>query len=219
MAIDESKLMQTIIVGTDWQEVLSNIVVEENLNPENVNISKLAEHFMSYMQKLKEFDFRIPARFILVASIILRMKCELMLDEEEKKSIEGQVIPPLNIENVPELLTPIERRPTRKVTLVELVNALNKSFEFKEKKENKQIRMRHAIETLIEPEEDIELKINRVFDDILRHGTRITFSDLVPTWRKKEIVSIFLPLLYLTTRGKIGMEQEEFFKEIDIYVK
>jgi segregation and condensation protein A len=219
MQIDESKLIQTIIVGSDWQEVLSTIVIEEGLNPENLDISKLAELFMVYLQRLKEFDFRIPARFILIASILLRMKCEILLEEQEEKEIKTEEIPQLNLEDVPELLKPIERRPTRKVTLNELVTALNKAFDFKERKESKKLRMRRAVETLIEPEEDIEVKIESVMKTILSHGTFMKFSDIVPVWEKKEIVEIFLPLLYLSTRGKIEMTQEEFFKEIFLHVK
>ncbi len=217
--IDENKLIQTIILGSDWQEVLTSIVVEENMNPAEIDITNLADSFMRYLHRLQTFDFRIPARFVLIAAILLRMKCELLLEEEEKKEeVKAEEIPALNI-NVPILEPPIERKPTRKVTLNELITALNKAFAFKEKKESKELRMRRAVENLIEPEEDIELRIKKVFQDILRHGTIIKFSDLVPSWKRKDIAETFLPLLYLSNRGKVSCEQEEFFKEITIRVK
>lgn len=220
MPIDENKLIQTIVLGTDWQEVLSSIIVEEGLNPTNVDILRLTDAFTFYLRRLQSFDFRIPARFILIAAILLRMKCELMLEEEEKKlEIRGEAPPALNIENVPVLTPPITRKPTRKVTLTELVTALNKAFEFKERKEGKQIRLRRAVERLIEPEEDIELRIKHIFDEILKHGTIMKFSDIVPTWRRKDIVETFMPLLYLCLRGKVTCEQEEFFKDITIRIR
>ena len=219
MPIDENKLIQTIVVGSDWQEVLTNIVVEEGMDPVAVDIIRLADSFMFYMNRLKTFDFRVPARFILIAAILLRMKCELLLEEEEKKQeIKGESPPPINIEDIPPLSPPLERKPTRKVTLTELVSALNKAFEFKERKETKKLRMRRRVEGLIEPEEDIEIRIKNVFDQILRHGTFMKFSDLVLTWKRKDIVETFLPLLYLSNRGKIVCEQEEFFKEITVRV-
>ena len=217
--IDENKLIQTIVAGSDWQEVMSIIVIEEGLNPEDLDITRLADFFIVYLQKLKEFDFRVPARFVLVAAILLRMKCEILLEEEAVKEIRGEEIPPLNIENVPQLLPPIERRPTRNVTLTELMEALNKAIEFKERKEDKHLRMRRAVENLIQPEEDIELRIKDVFDNVLRHGTSMKFSDLIPAWKNREIVDILMPLLYLSCRGKIELVQEEFFKDISIYVK
>ncbi len=218
--IDENKLIQTIVAGTDWQEVLASIVIEEGLDPKNVNIIRLTDAFMFYLRRLKTFDFRIPARFVLITAILLRMKCELMLEEEEQKTeIHGEAPPPLNIENIPLLSPPVTRKPTRKVTLTELVTALNKAFEFKERKENQRLRLRRAVERLIEQEEDIELKIKSIFDEILKHGTIMKFSDIVPTWRRKEIVNTFLPLLYLCQRGKVACEQDEFFKDITIRIK
>lgn len=189
------------------------------MNPTEIDIVQLSEAFMRYLLRLQTFDFRVPARFVLIASILLRMKCEMLLEEEEKKEeIRADSIP-LITGNVPILEPPVERKPMRKVTLGELITALNKAFDFKERKESKELRMRRAIENLIEPEEDIEVRIKRVFQEILRHGTIMKFSDLVPVWKRKEIAETFLPLLYLSNRGKIQCEQEEFFKEITIRVR
>ncbi len=217
--VDENKLIQTIVLGSDWQEVIASIVVEEGMDPMSIDIIRLADSFMIYLHRMKKFDFRVPARFILIASVLLRMKCEMMLEEEMKKEeLEKERIPPINVDDVPSLSPPILRRPTRKVTLNELVNALNKALEFKERKETSKLRMRRAVENLIEPEEDIEIRINRIFDEILRQGTYIRFSDLVPVWKRKEIVDTFIPLLHLSQRGKVECEQEGFFKEIMIRV-
>lgn len=217
--IDENQIVQTIIMGTDWQEVLSNIVVEESLDPLSVDIIKLADSFTNYLVRLKTFDFRIPARFILIAAILLRMKCELILEEEPAKEGKGEQMPLLNIENIPTLSPPLLRRPTRKVTLDELVSALNKAFEFKEKKENKHTRLVNAIERLIEPEEDIEVRIKNVHQNIKSRNSIIKFSDLVPKWKRDQIVYIFMPILYLQQRKKISATQEEMFSEIYITLK
>ncbi len=219
MTIDENKLLQTIIAGSDWQEVLTSIIVEEGMDPLSIDISGLAGSFMVYLQRMKKFDFRIPARFVLIAAILLRMKCEMLLEaEEEKAKAESEQKPVIDVENIPQLLPPIERKATRKVTLDELITALNKAFEFKEKKESQKLRIRRAVETLIEPEEDIEVRISRVFSEITRHGIAVKFSEIVPVWRKREIVETFLPLLYLSNRGRVSCEQEEFFKEIMIKI-
>ena len=218
LVIDENTVIQTIILGSDWQEVLTTLVAEMGMDPLSVDLIKLAEVFTGYLQRIQKFDFRIPARFILVAAILLRMKAELLLDEEELKEIKRVESAPLNIEDVPMLLAPISRKPTKKVTLNELVSALNKAFEFQERKEGKKIRMRHAIERLIEPEEDIEVRINEIYEEILRTKS-IRFSQLVPAWKKMEIVKTFIPLLHLATRDMITCEQEDMFKEIFIKIK
>ena len=217
MIIDEAKLIHTIVLGSDWQEVLTNIVVEQNMDPKDIDIIELANAFLNYLHTLKKFDFRIPARFVLIASILLRMKCDLLLEEEIEKQQKEQLPSKIDIERIPLLSPPLSRRPTRKVSLDELITALNKAFAFKEMKETKKIRMRRAVEGIIRPAEDIEVKINKIFNQIL--GGKTTFSTLVPRWNRKDIVDVFLPLLYLDQRGKILCEQEEFFKEIYIKVR
>ncbi len=217
--IDESAVIQTIIVGSDWQEVLTTLVAEEGMDPLEVDIVKLAEVFTRYLETIKKFDFRIPARFILVAAIILRMKAELLLEEEEEKILRsGESGTLLNIDDVPSLLAPITRKPTKKVTLSDLVSALNKAFEFQERKEGKTLRMRRAIERLIVPEEDIEVRIKEIYERIEKKK-EITFSDLVPSWKRIDIVKTFLPMLHLSSRGVIEADQEELFKEIHIRVR
>jgi len=214
--IDENKVIQTIIFGSDWQEVLTTLVSEEGMDPLDVDLIKLTDSFMSYLQKVEKFDFRVPARFILVAAILLRMKTELLLEQEEEKQLrEDEQIPPLNIEDVPILVPPLIRRPTRTVTLNELISALNKAFEFQEKKETKVVRMRRAVETLIEPGEDIEARIQSVYNKIVKHNT-IKFSELVPAWKRVDIVDTLLPLLYLSQRSKVMCEQQEMFQDITI---
>ncbi len=216
--VDEARLIRTIVLGADWHEVLENIVVDEDLDPLGIDLVKLAGAFMNYLQGIKKFDFRIPARFILVASILLRMKCELLLEEEEKARRQEQKLPEISLENIPQLSPPLVRKPIRKVTLSELISALNKAMEFKEKKETKQVRLRRAVETLIEPEEDIELRISDIFSKISKAG-EIKFSDLVPGWKRNEIVDTFMPLLYLCMRSKIYCDQPEMFSEIFIKVR
>ncbi len=215
--IDEASIIKTIILGNDWQEVLTNLVVDEGMDPMNVDLLKLTDAFTAYLQRLRTFDFRIPARFILIAAVLLRMKCEILLEEEEKKIKEQKDGGALINVDAPMLSPPIDRKPTRKVTLDELIGALGKAMEFREKKEVKELRMKRAIENLLEPEEDIEIRIGYVLERITEKK-EIMFSQLIP-WKRKEIVNTFMPLLYLMQRDKIECHQEEFFKDIQIKIK
>ncbi|MBI4014605.1 MAG: segregation/condensation protein A [Candidatus Aenigmarchaeota archaeon] len=215
--IDDAKLIMTIIGGHDLQDVLAAITVDEGLDPLDIDISRLADGFMKYLEKMRQFDFRVPGRFILVAAILLRMKCETMLAEEvEEKGITGETIPPLDISNVPQLTPPMMRKPTRRVTLAELVNALSKAVEFRERKEERKIRLHERVEKFIEPEEDIEARITRIYNRIVGRGNVMSFREIVPDWTRKGIVEAFMAMLYLMSRGKIYCEQEEMFADIKI---
>ncbi len=218
--IDENQLLQTILKGSDWNEVLANIVTEEGLDPWNIDIVKLTDTFVAYLQRLKTFDFRIPARFVLIAAVLLRMKCELLIVEEKEEREKKEELPIIDLDKIPILGPPVTRKPTRKVTLDELISALNKAMDFKERKETKKMVMRRAVETLIEPEEDIGTKIKKIFEEItteirIGRGTA-KFSKLVRKWGRIEIVSVFVPLLHIIREGKIDCEQEEPFQEIYI---
>ena len=215
--IDDAKLIMTIIGGHDLQDVLAAITVDEGMDPLDIDISRLANGFMKYLEKMLQFDFRVPGRFILIAAILLRMKCESMLvDEVEEKEMRGETIPPLDISNVPQLTPPMTRKPTRRVTLAELVSALNKAVEFRERKEEKKLRLRDCVEKYIEPEEDIEVRITRVYDRIVGKGGVMMLKEIVPNWERKDIVEAFMAMLYLVMRGKIYCVQEEMFADIKI---
>ena len=113
---------------------------------------------------------------------------------------------------------PMIRTPTRKVTLDELISALNKAFAFKEKKETKDIRMKKTIENLIgEPKEDIEARIEKIYSKIVKAHT-IMFSQLLPEWNRKYIVDTLLPILHLSQRHKVIIDQKEMFSEIQIMI-
>ena len=196
MEINEPELIKTIVGASDWEEVLSTIIVEENLDPLDINIVKLTNAFMEYLGKVQSFDFRIPARFILIAAILLSMKCEILLEKEEEEEFKDIDLKQINL-NSPMLALPSIRRPTRKIMLDELVSALNKALEMKKKKESK-IFVRREI-NIVEAE-DIEEKISSLYEKIKNSGM-IRFSDIVPTWKRKDIIETFIPLLHLTQRG------------------
>lgn len=210
--INEKELIKTIVIGSDWEEVITNIIDQENINPSDVDIVKLVDAFMDYLHNMERFDFRIPARFILIAAILLRMKCEV-LKIKEIKTGEKQ-LPNIKID-VPLLDLPIIRRPTKKITLSDLINALNKVIEFEERKKNRKLQIRRAVESLINEEEDIESRINRVFEEI-KNNNISCFSQLVQKWERKSIVEKFIPLLHLANSNLIRCNQEETFGEIYI---
>ena len=70
-------------------------------------------------------------------------------------------------------------------------------------------------------EEDIENRILSLMGDIDEfladlEGDKVEFSKIVKKWNRDEIITHFMPLLHLSNRGEVMMEQEDFFKEIFI---
>jgi chromatin segregation and condensation protein Rec8/ScpA/Scc1 (kleisin family) len=119
------------------------------------------------------------------------------------------------------LKPPIERHVKRRVTLDELVDALKKAMRVEEKKERIMRTLGKKIRKEIGDEVDIEIRIKELMSDIdslllKLKADKVEFSKIVEKWKREEIVKHFMPLLYLSSRGKVNTEQEEFFKEIYI---
>lgn len=217
---NSESIIRTIVLGADWEEALTAIVIEQGLDPLNLDVTKLTDVFMIYLNRMKSFDFRIPARFILIAAILLNMKCEALLQKEEESldKLAAAAAAQLNLAS-PLLIPPVSRQTARPVSLTDLIAALNKTFEIKRKKEP--LLALHGKHVPIEMPKraiDIEHKIKEIYERIRRKGI-IKFSDLVPVWHRAEIIASFIPLLYLANRGKVACEQKDMFKEITIKLK
>ncbi|MCK4635095.1 MAG: segregation/condensation protein A [Candidatus Aenigmarchaeota archaeon] len=222
--MEEKDIVKMASTESNWEEILEYIITEEGMDPWDINIVKLANALVDYISKMEILDFKVPSRIIIISAILLRMKVVLLLEEQEKKEEEEKKDEEglIDLSKVPDLETPIKRISRRKVTLEELVSALSKAFKTKEIRETKQIRARRRVEELIEDEEDIEERIEKLYQQINGildelKGGEMTFDKLVPKWERDIIVNKFLPLLHLIQTGKISCEQKEIFK--DIYIK
>ncbi|MEM5806995.1 MAG: ScpA family protein [Candidatus Aenigmatarchaeota archaeon] len=230
--LTEQDLLKTVMESESWEDVIYNIVSIEGLDPWDIDIVKLADSFLRYIENIKMLDFRIPAKIVFVAAILLKLKTETLFPKEKEE--EESVIPEINEDEFKELreklqqikLTPpLERMPTRTVTLDELVEALRKAMKVKERKEYRRHALGKKVANHINvSEEDIEKRIENLLKEIedltkLLKKEKVEFSRLVDKWEREEIVKHFLPLLYLANRGDVTAEQEEFFKEIYVSKK
>jgi len=230
--MEEQNLLEMIIKEQSWEELIYHIVSYEGMDPWDVDIIKLTDSFMKYIEGLKTLDFRIPAKVVLVAAILLKLKSEVLSPIKEGGSdyfpTESQL--PEGLEWIKDELSkvnlkpPVERHVKRKVTLDELVDALKKAMKVKEKKEGIRRVLGRRLRREIGDEEDIEIRIGELMSEIdglltKLKSDKVKFSDIVEQWERDEIVRQFVPLLYLSSRKKVETEQEEFFKEILISKK
>ncbi len=223
MKSQEENILQTIIEKESWEEIIYHIVSLEHLDPWDIDLVKLTDGFLQFIKNAKELDFRIPAKIVFVAAILLRLKSEYLsfFSEKEETEKEEKVFESLDIDpNLIQLGHPIKRIPKRQVTLDELIHSLKKALAVKEKKwERKKIWERN-LQSVIS-EEDISERINKVMIEIEKlmaklKKDKIEFSRIVKKWERKHIIEIFIPLLHLEQDQKIRTEQEDYFKEIFI---
>ncbi|WP_457548890.1 segregation/condensation protein A [Archaeoglobus sp.] len=188
------------------------------IDPWNVDIVDLTDKFL---QKIE--DLRVSGRIILYASILLRMKSEVLLneiygeDEEEENEIDLNVD---FIEDVEELSLeiPIRRRVKRFTTLDELVRELRRIERLKERKaKRKRVEKRTVRFENIPHEEDVEEKVVEVYKSLLSLGMKeLSFLNLVRGFDKPKKVTYYISILHLAYRRKLKVEQKEPYGDIRV---
>jgi len=208
-------ILKLIIDGSSFQSVLKEIIIEEGLDPWNINISSLADSLLNYLAQLKEINFRIPARFILVSSILLRLKSESLIEEEK----EERELETINIDGLDILEPPIKRIPTRNITFDELVQALEKVMNFKEKKEKIKFNREEKIKELQKIFEiNIEDYVDKVFREISKTN-RTSFYELTSNFNNLETARYFIALLHLANQQRITIKQDKLFEDFYIFLR
>ncbi|MEM5814711.1 MAG: hypothetical protein QXD77_02750, partial [Candidatus Aenigmatarchaeota archaeon] len=71
--LSDQELINLMISEPIWEDVIVRIVAEEGMDPWKLDLIKLADVFAAYVSKMDRLDLRIPARFVLIAAILLRM--------------------------------------------------------------------------------------------------------------------------------------------------
>ncbi|MEM5882183.1 MAG: segregation/condensation protein A [Candidatus Aenigmatarchaeota archaeon] len=215
-----------IIERGDWEKLLYYIIEFENLNPYDIDLIKLCDKFLEYVNIAKDLDFRIPAKVLYIAVFLLKLKVDLLFPKEQEvqeKIREILDLPQIDISNL-EISPPIKRLPISQVTLDELIISLRKVLELKEKKE-KRFRKRKENEEKIRSyfeEIDIEKIVENVFQKILnliKERENVLFREILENRDWKEIYIKFYSVLHLEMQKRIRTEQQEPFSEISIYLK
>lgn len=222
----EKSIVDMVMRGAPWEDVLESIVYEEGLDPWDIDIEKLADSFLVRLDSWKDFNFRIPARLIIISAILLNLKSTFLIEQEEEKARDvEQGNLNIDLSQIPDLDAPSVRIPKRRITLEELVDALGRAFATEERRTERKVRAKRRFEEAVHINEfDIEKEIEGLYSRISTVLTRMikgtmTFSELVPNWERDKIVNTFLPLLHLNNEGKVTCEQKEMFKEIYIKLK
>lgn len=233
-----------IIMNKDdisWQQIIFTAVKSEQMNPWDIDISNLAQQFLNKLREFKEMDFKVSGKVILAAAIMLRLKSNKLIGEDltyldqliassgqseedafydELSRMEGQervnvTIDGRNFELIPR--TPQPRK--RKVSVYDLVEALEKALEVKNRRklwEREEIHMEIPVRKV-----NIDHLVTKTLGDVLAYFAdqkqgKLLFAQLLKEGTKHEKVYTFIPLLHLSNEGKVVLEQQEHLGEIHI---
>ncbi len=217
-----------------WQAIIYDLIKTEQLDPWDIDLAILAEKYISTIQQLEETDFFVSSKILLACSLLLRLKSEILANsyiqdlndalygrkdekryEMERIEIDESELPILSPR------TPMARH--KKVTLQELIKALDHAINTENRRIKKEIKSRQAdknVLTVLPRGNFIPLKvrIKSIFSMVKNHigegNSYAEFSSLAPS--KEEKLVSFIPILHLSNDGKIFLRQLEHFEEIKI---
>jgi len=222
-----------------WQDIIYDLIRTEKMNPWDVDVSLLAEKFINLLKEMQKMDFRLSGKIILAAAFFLKIKSDKLLKEDigmldsliNGSNSENELLDMLD--NMPDgIEVPVKfEKPTlivrtpqprkRKVSVYDLVNALEKALEVEQRKTIQRfIRVPEKMK-VPKKEKDMTVVINDLYKKIqmtLDKVKVVKFSQLLPTDSKSDKITTFIPLLYLDTQRKIDLEQENSFGEIFIHL-
>ncbi len=224
----EKDLMKLITSEYSWEQVIYQVIAWEGLDPWDLDLKALSKTFLQYLVKLEELDFKVPAKYIIIAAVLLRMKSDnlelidIVEGGEQQEMEEFGEIESLDEEmerpNVGPLEVPPHRLAKRRIMVSELVSALRKALNTHERRHEVKERIRKRV---VISQEDVTKRIESLYmriNDILKEmkESEVKFSKLVNKWEREEIVNTFLPLIFLDNAKKVRCRQDEMFEEIFI---
>jgi len=163
MAMKEKEIIEMIVAGYPWEQVIYKIVAVEAMDPWDMDIAALSSSLLKCLAKMKEMDFKIPAKYLIIAAVLLKMKSEHLqfielLHENEAENEEDfedemdmfemdnledgseQDIKP-NIDILSDAFNLREKRiHKRKVMFEELIESLKKAMKTEKRRERRRAR-------------------------------------------------------------------------------
>lgn len=242
--MQELEIYEHIKEGEFWKDTLYEIL--STMDPWNIDIIKLAKEYAAKIEGLKALNFKIPANALIVCAVLLRMKADVLIIEENKEEDYADMemnedayyntepestssADKLNLDNIS--LIP-RRILKRKISADELMNAINEALKTEKSKVNernerkvKKIIKKPVIE--ITPSEDIRKNIDEIYKKIINflnnkninknvENNNEKFVKFSQISDKENFVRNFISLLFLSDEGKILLKQEKLYDEIFI---
>ena len=236
---EEDKVNQSqffdLITGEElsWQAIIYDLIKTEQLDPWNIDLGVLADKYIEKIQELEEADFFVSSKVLLACSLLLRLKSDLLLNKYIQSlddALYGRTDSPayqlerieIDENDLPILVprTPMARH--KKVTLKELMTALNKAIDTEGRRIKREIKGMQAEKSalVVLPKTSripLKARIKNIFAAIKQHishpeRVHMKFSELAPT--KEEKLSCFLPVLHLSNNEKVYLRQEIHYDEI-----
>jgi segregation and condensation protein A len=224
-----------------WQGIIYDLISSEQLDPWDIDIAHLCKSYFEKIKQMEEANFFLSSKILLAASLLLRIKSEILLNHYIKEVDEilfgkkqeiDKVIERIEIdEGELPLLIPKSPLPRpKKVTVEELISALDTAIKTESRRINKEIEKKQTerlayIDVPKHKRANIKDRIRQFYARVLtsfknpkhKEKIKLPYTHFAGT-DKEERIACFLPMLHLSNNKKLWLEQEEHFDEIYLYL-
>ena len=184
-----------------WQEIIYDLINTEQLDPWDIDLIFLTNKYIEKIQGLEEDNYFVSSKVLLAASLLLRIKSEILLNKYIKsideilfgKKEESSILHQLERieleEDIPELIprSPIPR--FKKVTLKELIDSLGKAIITENRRIRKEIINKNALReisfSLPKKRFSMKNKIRDIYEQLLvylkenKNKRKISFTEFI----------------------------------------
>ncbi|MEM3237456.1 MAG: segregation/condensation protein A [Thermoplasmata archaeon] len=212
------------------------LVIEHGLNPWSLDILEFTKLYLEKVKNEEFIDFITAGNLIFMAWQILEKKTKsVLLKYEEKEPV--QEIEPYTYDNdygdydltdylIREnpLQEPVRREEKRPVTIIELINALQKSMNDQNLRKETQEKNKKLNETLSKTwneklhRERLEEEIKTIWNRILSVDKDYMELKELYDGSKLDFIQTFIPLLYLYKEEKVNLIQSKPYDTISVEV-
>jgi len=218
-----------------WKDMIYALIEEEHMNPWDIDISLLSQKFLEMLRKLKELDFRISGKMVLASAVLLKMKSDILIDEdianfdnmmnntEENIPLDINGQQAYDASGKPQLYPRTPQPRQRKVSIFDLVQALEKALEVENRRKKFKPNTKKLVLKLPEKHFDLGKSMVNVYGKVETHYKNkknkdriLTFDELVVGTSKHDKVLTFVPLLHLDNLRKVDLEQDKHFEQISV---
>ncbi len=211
--------IETLVGDATWKDILVELVRKNELDPWNIDIVDVVDRYVATVRELKTLDLHVPANIILAAAMLLRFKSEVLLLEEQEEEA-GEEEAHLRENVVVEPLTfRLRLPPKRRLSLAELIGALDEAMKLKEVRELARKNLQVSFPMLVK-DVDIEAEVEHIYKLIKAKTDKsrmTTFSAVSMASKFSDVLlDFFIPLLFLAHKNRVTLIQERFFDEIII---
>ncbi len=232
------KVLDLIVRKDDvtWRTILMELVNSNMMDPWNIDIKMLTREYIQTIKKMKQHDFRISGKMILASAMLLKLKSTRLLEgdlnaldqlfantqdseDDDMLDMTDEILPG-QIQNMdPHKLIPRTPQPRkRKVSIYDLVDALEKALEVKERRIMRQMP---TLEIEVPRKKlDVSVLMGHLFERIeqlfSQNKDKVYFADLLPGQEKEDKVITFIPLLHLDNLRKVDLSQSQHFGPIEV---